>query len=187
MALKFMLLGIIKDDPVSGYDLNKLFKHVVHYFWSADQSTIYRTLHRLHDEGLVYVEVVEQSENPDKKLYHITEAGRAALRAWLATPAPPEPDRAAWLGQLFFGDELLTGELIALLEARITRLDAELAELEARERDGRALDFASDPTVPRAWRVRALTLDYGIAWARFQIDWARRAIAAIHAGDAAGE
>ena len=42
MTLKHVLLGIIRDDgPISGYDLNKRFGYVVHYFWSADRSRIY--------------------------------------------------------------------------------------------------------------------------------------------------
>jgi PadR family transcriptional regulator AphA len=179
-----MLLGMVKHEARSGYDLNKFFKHVIHYFWEADQSRIYRTLHTIAGDGWVDIERVEQEDSPDKKLYSITTAGRAELHRWLTTPLPDAPSRAAWLGQLFFADDLTTQETIALLEDRIARLQAELAELERRAASDDALThFITDPATPRRRRMTALTLDYGIRHTRFQIEWAQRAIQMIRAGD----
>jgi len=179
-----MLLGIVKYKPLSGYDLNKYFKHVIHYFWGADQSRIYRALYEMHRAEWVSIELVEQEDSPDKKLYSITEAGRAELQRWLTTPVPALPSRAVWLGQLFFADELSTEETIALLEDRIARLQAELDELERRTRsDSERVEFITNPESPRRGRLGALTLDYGLMVNRFQIEWAQRAIRMIRAGD----
>jgi DNA-binding PadR family transcriptional regulator len=184
MSLKHMLLGIVKYEPLSGYDLNKYFKHVIHYFWDADQSRIYRALHDMHADGWVQIERVEQQDSPDKKLYSITDTGRAELRRWLVTPTPGQPNRAAWLGQLFFADELETGEIVALLEDRIARMQEELAELERRTAgDEPRTRRIMNPDNPRRQRRGALTLDYGLAINRFQIEWAQRAIRLIRAGD----
>ncbi len=186
MSLRFMLLGIIKDQPVSGYDLNKYFKMVVHFFWSADQSRIYRTLHEMESDGLVRVECVEQADSPDKKLYHITEAGRAELKHWLEEPAPSLPNRMPWLGQIFFADDLSTEETIALLQRRITQLEAELAELERRVHRDSLRDFITNPATARSNRMHALTLDYGIQSVRFQLGWLHEAIEMIQQGDEQG-
>lgn len=186
MSLRHMLLGIIKDEPLSGYDLNKFFTHVIQYFWSADRSRIYRTLHQMHADGWVEIEYVAQDDSPDKKVYHITEAGRAALHTWLTAPDEPQPSRVPWLGKLFFGSDLPPDDLVAILERRIVSLQAELDELESRSEDPDALlAFIRDPNTPRRGRLGALTLDYGIAWGHFQIAWAQRAIAALRAGGAA--
>lgn len=181
MTLKHVLLGIIRDEgPISGYDLSGIFRYVLHYFWSADRSRIYRTLHRLHDDGLVAIAVVEQDDNPDKKVYTLTDAGAAVLRDWLSHPLPPQPNREEWLAQLFFADEIGAESVIALLEARIARHEDALAELAQRESDtSSAIQVAADEDVALRTRLRVLTLDYGIAYYRFQIEWARRAIRAL--------
>ena len=55
----------------------------IHHFWPADQSRIYRTLGRLIEQGWAKVEVIEQTDRLDRKLYTITQAGRKALLHWL--------------------------------------------------------------------------------------------------------
>src|SRR5215467_6385974 len=62
------------------------------YFWHAQHSQIYPELARLEAAGMVTHEVVEQYDRPDKKIYAITGAGRAALREWVTEPAHVRPD-----------------------------------------------------------------------------------------------
>ena len=95
MSLEFSILGFLHYHPYSGYDLKKAFDTSVRHFWSADQSQIYRTLGRLTEQGLVEMEVVEQTERPDRKVYHITQAGREALSRWLRSTMPPQETRSA--------------------------------------------------------------------------------------------
>jgi len=75
MSLEFAILGFLHYHPYSGYDLKKAFDASVRHFWPADQSQIYRTLGRLTEQGLAEMEVIEQTERPDRKVYHITQAG----------------------------------------------------------------------------------------------------------------
>jgi PadR family transcriptional regulator AphA len=74
MSLEHAILGFLNYGPSSGYDLKKVFDVSVQHFWPADQSQIYRTLSRLEDEGWAEMELVEQEDRPDRKVYHITEA-----------------------------------------------------------------------------------------------------------------
>ncbi|MBC7811849.1 MAG: PadR family transcriptional regulator, partial [Burkholderiales bacterium] len=76
MSLQHILLGVLKDEPLSGYDLNKFFQYVMQYMWPTEQSQIYRALYKLHEFGWVEIEYVVQDENPNKKIYHLTDAGR---------------------------------------------------------------------------------------------------------------
>jgi DNA-binding PadR family transcriptional regulator len=74
-----------------GYDIKRTFDEKLGDFWNLNVGQIYATLDRLRDAGLVEYEAVEQADKPDKKVYRITEAGRAALDDWRATPAKHEP------------------------------------------------------------------------------------------------
>jgi PadR family transcriptional regulator AphA len=116
MSLDHAILGFLSYAPFSGYDLKKMFDTSVQHFWPADQSQIYRTLSRLEEQGFAGMEVVHQDDRPDRKVYHITEAGREELRRWLTTPLPPEDIRSAALVQVFFAGQLSDEEILEMLE-----------------------------------------------------------------------
>jgi DNA-binding PadR family transcriptional regulator len=89
ITLSYALLGLLARKPLSGYDLAQQMKKRVGLMWSALPSQIYPELARLEAQGLVTHQLVEQHDyRPDKKVYDITEAGRAALRAWVTDPTP---------------------------------------------------------------------------------------------------
>ena len=106
MSLEFAILGFLNYKPLSGYDLKKLFDVSVRHFWYADQSQIYRTLTRLTSQGLVEVEVVEQTARPDRKVYYITSSGKQQLHRWLLQPPPMQQPHSAPLVQIFFSGQL---------------------------------------------------------------------------------
>ena len=95
MSLDYAILGFLNYAPLSGYDLKKVFDNSVQHFWPADQSQIYRTLTRLTERGLAEMDVIEQTERPDRKVYHITQAGRDELLQWLAGSTPERVSRSA--------------------------------------------------------------------------------------------
>jgi PadR family transcriptional regulator, regulatory protein AphA len=173
VSLQHILLGILKDEPLSGYDLNKFFQFVMSYMWPTEQSQIYRALYKMHELGWVEIEYVVQDENPNKKIYHLTDAGREELVQWLKTPHDYSPSRQAWLAQLFFADELPADDLIVLLKAHFDYMRAGLEVLEQRGSLQRALERAEEGMLQRDRLVRAMTLDYGIRRYQFEMEWAQ--------------
>ena len=92
-TLGFALLGLLAREPLSGYDLAQRLRGRIGFFWQARHSQIYPELARLEADGVVEFAVVAQQQRPDKKVYSITDAGRAALRAWVTAPVAPAPPR----------------------------------------------------------------------------------------------
>ena len=91
--LGYAILGVLAREACSGYDLTQLLKVRVGSFWQAQHSQIYPELARLEAAGHVTHQRIEQSDRPDKKLFAITDAGRAELRAWLGMPMQPPARR----------------------------------------------------------------------------------------------
>ena len=56
------------------------------FFWHAKQSQIYRTLKALEDAELITSHVEPQDDRPDRRVYTITDTGKADLETWLAEP-----------------------------------------------------------------------------------------------------
>lgn len=70
----------------SGYELARRFDRSIGYFWAATHQQIYRTLKAMADDGLVCVTPVAQQGRLDKKVYTVSDAGRAELARWIAEP-----------------------------------------------------------------------------------------------------
>jgi DNA-binding PadR family transcriptional regulator len=175
MSLERAILGFLTYQPFSGYDLKKFFDESVHHFWSAPQSQIYRTLRRMTEQGWVRMEVVAQQDRPNRKVYHVTDAGQAELRRWLTTPLDPPRVRHQWLLQVFFSHQLSDEEVIALFEAQAEKLRQKLALFRSEVQtviERRFAEIGSE----RSRRLWQFTLDYGISHLEWELGWIENAL-----------
>lgn len=76
----------LAERPGTGYELGGQFSTSLGHFWPATRQQIYRTLSRLQEDDLVTCRAVPQEGRPDKKVYSLAPAGRAALHNWIAEP-----------------------------------------------------------------------------------------------------
>lgn len=90
-TLKYAILGLLNQKEMTGYDLMKQFESTLCEFWSAKHSQIYPELKKLTEEGSVAYQVEKSETSSEKKLYHITEAGREDFLDWLATETKAQP------------------------------------------------------------------------------------------------
>jgi PadR family transcriptional regulator AphA len=169
MSIKHAILGFLSWRSLTGYDLKKLFADSEFFYWSGNSNQIYRTLVQLHREGLVTREVEHQESYPDRKVYTLTEEGRAALRAWAAS-APELPElRHAFLVQLAWADLLPPEELDDLLQAYEDQVRAQLLICQEQERRGE-IDPARTGREAYLWRAIAGSwigfYEHELAWAR---------------------
>jgi DNA-binding PadR family transcriptional regulator len=81
MSLRHALLGLLAEQPASGWDLSQRFDELLGAVWPAGHPQIYGELRKLEHEHLIEVD----SEGPRRrKAYRITDAGLDAVRHWLA-------------------------------------------------------------------------------------------------------
>ena len=154
MSIQHAILGFLSWRPLTGYDLKKLFAESEFFYWSGNSNQIYRALLQLHKEGLVTREVEHQETYPDRKVYALTEQGRAALRAWTGS-APELPElRHTFLVQLAWADQLPPAELDALLQAYEEQVHAQLLICQEQARRGE-IDPARTGREAYLWRAVA--------------------------------
>ncbi len=173
MSLPHAILGFLQEQPLTGYDLKtQCFDVSVANFWPADQAQIYRTLDRLEEQGWTTSALEIQRERPNRKVYSITEAGRAELARWLAAPQPLPVHREPFLVQLYFAAELPDETILSLLEGQVGAHEAQL-----RAYDEVPLPPPDGPGADRALTLVRLTLELGLRSERMYLDWLRDAIA----------
>ncbi|MFN8563019.1 MAG: PadR family transcriptional regulator [Anaerolineae bacterium] len=74
------------SDPWHGYELGRQLNSTVNAEWEVKPGQIASTLTRLKEANLVDYEVEAINDAPDRKVYFITDAGRAELETWYTTP-----------------------------------------------------------------------------------------------------
>ena len=135
MALEHAILVSLSERPGTGYEIGQQFVRSIGYFWSATHQQIYRTLKKLHADGLVSFETVTQDGRPDKKVYTISDAGRSVLADWVVSPTslpPLRSDLGVKLRAAEFGD---LAQVIKQLEEHRAEAAAALELYQGFERD----------------------------------------------------
>jgi DNA-binding PadR family transcriptional regulator len=72
--MKYVILKLLRDKPRHGYEVMKELEERMHGCYTPSPGTVYPTLQWLEDEGLV-----RATDLAGKKVYEITDAGRAFL------------------------------------------------------------------------------------------------------------
>jgi DNA-binding PadR family transcriptional regulator len=127
MALEHAILVSLSEQSGSGLDLTRRFDRSIGFFWTATHQQIYRVLARMEADGWVRSATMAQPGRSAKKVYDVTDAGRAELTRWLAEPLVREQHRsdlAVRLRAASYGDRAaLLGQLVDLRADHGARLD----------------------------------------------------------------
>ena len=176
MSLPHIIMGMLRNRPKSGYELKKELDFVIHYFWETDISRIYRTLQKMEQQGWVAFERVIQENNPNKKVYSLTEIGLEELQNWLAMPGLKSNGRNPFLAQIHFSSSTPTSDLLNILEVRANTMRENLQLLEERAVNHQIpIPFTPDTNQHPHFR-KLLSLEYGIRRIRFELEWAEEMI-----------
>jgi DNA-binding PadR family transcriptional regulator len=86
--MRYPFLALLAQRPSHGYELRQALEHrFASLLPPMNAGQIYTTLGRLERDGLVTGHDVED-DSRNKRIYELTETGRAALAEWLSTPSP---------------------------------------------------------------------------------------------------
>jgi DNA-binding PadR family transcriptional regulator len=169
-SLGLIVLWLLYEQPLHVYRMQKLIEtqgkqRVVNV---RSRASLYQTIERLQRLGLVeVVETVRDQAHPERIVYGITDAGRAAAREWLRemlrTTGGEYPDFIAAVSVLF---GLEPDDAREQLEQRAERLEAELAGAEA--------ELSGFPDLPRLFLLeeeyRRAVVQAELAWLHGVID-----------------
>jgi DNA-binding PadR family transcriptional regulator len=153
----YIVLGLLDArGEATPYELKGMVAAGVGNFWSLQHAQLYTETARLADAG--YLDYEREEGGRRRKLYRVTDRGRAALAEFLATPTRELTElRDLALLKLFFGADpgVLAAEQLEVHEAKLAEYRRLRSQLGA----------------ARAGEGARLTLDSGIGhereWVRF--------------------
>ena len=179
MSLDHILLGLLRD-PATGYDLGNAFSENVRHFWSAELSQIYPALKRLEERRMLRSRVEPSPKGPNRRIYSLTEEGRAELLRWLRGGPAVGTERFAYLAQLYFMDAIGDiRETRAFMAALRDHLAGWLAELQAVEREVIATHGDDAARYSDAGFHHFAALRMGIHSIGSKVSWCDETLAAI--------
>lgn len=122
------VLVLVGEGGAGPHDIVRMMRQG-HWYWSASESQYYAEPKRLERLGLL-ASRKEPGATRERTVYSLTDAGRAALRQWLATPAlvPRIQDEPVvrLLGAEFVDTEVTLASLAPLR----ARLEADRAQVQ---------------------------------------------------------
>jgi len=153
----YLVLGLVaRHDACTSYDMKRTVSGSIGYFWTFPHSQLYAEPVRLAELGLLSEE--QEPSGRKRRTYRLTDAGREALRLWLAEPTDePTEIRDLAVLKLFFGREAEPEPLRILAERAAAAHRKRLAEYEA---------IAAIPHIEKHER---LTLELGLRFERHSI------------------
>ena len=172
MSLRHGLLDLLAGEPMSGYDLARLFGASMGNVWPAQHSQIYPELGKLAAEGLIS-QTGEGARG--RKVYETTPAGVDELRRWLRESEPDYSFRNEALLRVFCLWVLPPDEALEYL---------------ARDRVEyvRHLGYIENVIATRDWAANAvarasrLSIEFGRRFYAMQIEWIDWATEQVAAG-----
>lgn len=169
-SFEYAILGLLQEQPLSGYDLRKIFASTPMTYFSNSPGAIYPALVRLKKRGLITSRVEGKSSLRRRRVFKLAPGGLNELKSWLRTPATREDviwgmDIAA-LKFSFMSRTLESDEIVRYLENFETELASYITVLR---------DYLGSQS-ERLSSSSRLALESGIAGYRSQLRWARRAI-----------
>jgi DNA-binding PadR family transcriptional regulator len=162
-------LGLLAQQPGSGYDLLKNFEKSMGNVWQATQSQLYGELNKLADAGLIEVADIGAR---GRKEYRITPAGRTELQRWVTNPEPDPPLREASLLRVFLLGEVSLDQARQFMAGLAEQADDESEKLEG-------LRDSIDWTDGDSMFFGRAALEYGLRRYAMEADWARWVIGEI--------
>jgi DNA-binding PadR family transcriptional regulator len=131
----YAVLALIQEyGEATSYDLKQMLETSIENFWTVPHTTAYEEPARLAAAG--YLSAHQEEGGRRKRVYALTDAGRAALHAWAAEPtaAPPQLREEALLKTFAGGDPRpLLGVRIDWHREKLAELEGYLAGFEAME------------------------------------------------------
>ena len=168
-TLTLAILGLIDREPCSAYDVRQVFKTTPMGHFSASPGAIYPALKRLEGDGWVSGRVANANTLRPKRVYRLTKKGRRVLTERLSQKITRDDVTRnlddVILRFVFINKLLERGQIVDLLNQLRSEMESYLSSLQELLKSIR-----NELTI-----CEELSMEHGIAKARMNIAWAKRA------------
>lgn len=175
LQAKYVILGLLRKRAMSGYEIKKNFEGPFSFFFDASYGSIYPTLTKLEQEGLISKTTIRQEDRPNKHEYALTAEGQRMLARYLESELLADSIRSDLCMKLYFGEFASESLVLEWVEAGLRRSEAALDQLRQMEQE-----YGSEMT-----RTQRLSLEIGIQYHQGRYDTLREGARSLRGGNEA--
>ncbi len=130
---EYAILGLLDGQPMYGYEMFQQFqggtlRQIVH----LEMSQMYAFLKKLERLEYIEAELEPQGIRPPRRIFHLTETGRAVFHEWLTIPVErPREIRVFFLLKLYFVRQIIPDQTAHLIGREIIACRKFLDHLES--------------------------------------------------------
>ena len=164
--LDYIILGMLYDDNLTGYDIKKYIENGIGVFYKASYGSLYPALKKLTEKGFLTM-YEEPLGGRQKNYYKITNVGKKGFLDWLVLPINVLDGTNTHFAKVYFFDKLSSDiRERQLLEYEINN-ENYLRKLQALENDFDKMDNKD------CFYYKLSTLYYGICITQETLRWCR--------------
>jgi DNA-binding PadR family transcriptional regulator len=133
--LELAILGVLKEQPMHGYELRHYLSFIVGHIWQLSYGTLYPALRRLEKRGELTKQTIRDGRGPAKHVYALTPQGEQTFLQMMSEVGSLTEisDSHKFNLRLIFFRHIAPEARVALLEQRLAFLRENresLAEME---------------------------------------------------------
>jgi DNA-binding PadR family transcriptional regulator len=132
LLAQYVILGLLKERPMHGYEIKQRFERISGLFWKVSYGSLYPALRKLSHEGYIVPQQAGE-DNAGRKVFHLTDAGENALLSWLREAGNNDGmnrnSRNEFMLRLTFFTYLPKTEAEALIRTRLKSVNCKQDEL----------------------------------------------------------
>ena len=166
--MEFVILGLLMIRALTQYDIRGILQRKVSPFYSASLGSIQAALKKLESSGHVICRE-ENGSGRRRKVYSITESGRAHFLEWMMSPMAPARLEQDAPTKLFFLGHLTPNERLSVVRQIIALLKGSVEGFEA------ASEEAGQKAIPEELREIARfqlkTMELGMYYHKSMLAW----------------
>ena len=142
MERKLLLLGLLRDHPMYGYQINEMIDVHLGTSIHLTKPTAYRFLNQMAENGWVTFREEQEGNRPTRRVYSITPAGEGEFKRMLRESLVDfKPAAFHSAISIAFMDALPPEEVLPLLNKRRTHIEANLDTMKADEAHQGGLNY----------------------------------------------
>lgn len=167
----YVILGLLSESPLTGYQIKKIIDIRFRYFWSESYGQLYPTLKELNQKGFITIIETEGEKKRSQITYQITNDGLSTLCSWLGQPVERESVRLEILLKMYFSHLVEPTVMIGHIREFQKKHEQDLFILDLFEQELQAI-IDKDPIHPYVLRI----IDFGQKINRAYLDWSLETI-----------
>ncbi len=177
MSTRLVILGLLRDRPLYGYEIKQIIEEHMDDWTSIAFGSIYFALGKLAEEGFIKKVATEQEgSRPSRSIYQIAEAGRVEFQRLLRQIwGEMERHHFTFDIGLFFTEALPVEEMKEYMRGRVAQLEAIVQHVTIHREE--QLDREDMP------RSAAVIFDHSLVHFQVELDWTRDLLDKMERGE----